>query len=60
MHNRTKRLRKLVAEHNLTPEDVGTMLGRTEMTVRIWMCKTDRSKVIPPQLLELLELKVRQ
>lgn len=60
MHERTKKLRALMAEHKLAPEQVGELLDRTPMTVRIWRCQTEDSKVIPAQLLELLELKAWQ
>lgn len=61
MHERTKRLRQLMAQHRLSALDVSKMVGRSEQTVRTWRCKSENnSKVIPWQLLELLELKINK
>lgn len=57
MHERTKQLHSLMAEHALSCRDVGRMLGRTEQTVLIWRCKSN-DKVIPAHQLELLALKL--
>lgn len=57
MNTRTQQLRQLMRQHNLSVKQVAEMLNRTEQTVRIWLCKTENSKTIPQQLLELLELK---
>lgn len=56
MHERTKQLHNIMAEHDLSCRDVGRLLGRTEQTVLIWRCKS--GKVIPTHQLELLELKL--
>lgn len=61
MHERTERLKSIMAQHQLSCRDVGTILGRTEQTVLIWRCSTEANKkVIPAHQLELLELKLAQ
>ena len=59
MTNRTEQLHQLMADRDLTAEQVGQMLNRKPQTVRIWRCKSD-NRNIPESLLELLRLKVRQ
>lgn len=54
----TKRLRVLMAEHDLKAEDVSALLNRTVSTVYHWRKKG--GKVIPQELLELLELKLEK
>lgn len=58
MHERTEKLISIMTAHSLTSRDVGQLLGRTEQTVLIWRCKS--GKIIPANLLELLELKLAQ
>ncbi len=57
MSNRTEQLHQLMAEHGLTPKQVGELLNRSEQTVRIWRCKDDKRQ-IPEHALELLQAKV--
>lgn len=56
MHERTERLKTIMAQHQLSCRDVGAILGRTEQTVLIWRC--NGGKVIPTHQLELLEYKL--
>lgn len=56
MHERTERLKSIMAQHQLSCRDVGAILGRTEQTVLIWRCKS--GKIIPAHQLELLEYKL--
>jgi hypothetical protein len=55
--NRTKRLREIMAGHNLNAPDVGELLKRSPQTVRSWACANDQ-RAIPPHMLELLESKL--
>lgn len=57
MNERTLKLITLMQLHRLSCADVADLLGRTEQTVMIWRCKSQ--KVIPAQMLELLELKLQ-
>lgn len=57
MHKRTKKLRALMAQHELDYKQVAEMLGRSETTVSIWACKND-GRVIPQMALDLLALKL--
>ncbi|USZ80578.1 hypothetical protein MQ4_50 [Serratia phage MQ-4] len=57
MDEKTKKLREIMAAHNLTNKAVGEILGRSDQTVRIWSC-ANGGRVIPDALLELLALKV--
>lgn len=60
MHKRTKRLREIMTQKNITVAEVATMLGRTPQTVRTWRVATGgNARVIPAHLLELLELKTK-
>ena len=60
MNERTQRLKTIMRKHRLKPEQVGKLLNRSTMTVRIWCCETDSSKTIPDHSLQLLELKTEQ
>ncbi|MGO4521146.1 helix-turn-helix domain-containing protein [Dyella sp. 2RAF44] len=57
MHNRTQRLIQLMQEHDVTPKEVGEMLGRTAQTVRVWRSRYD-ARTIPALTLDALELKL--
>lgn len=57
VHERTKRLRGLMKAHRMSSRDVAAMLGRSEMTVRIWSCRHP-ARVIPQNTLRLLELEL--
>lgn len=59
MTTRTEQLKELMKTHDLTPEQVGSMLNRSAQTVRIWRCKND-SRQIPEHSLELLKAKLAQ
>jgi len=54
MDKNTKRLRELM--NGMTCKQVGDLIGRSEMTVRIWRCGTGRK--IPDHMLALLEFKL--
>ncbi len=58
MNTRTEKLRQLMAANRLTCRQVGELLGRKELTVRIWRCK-NAGRIIPQHELELLELKLK-
>jgi hypothetical protein len=46
-------------EHHLKVKDVAALLGREEITVRIWLCEGARTtREIPAEQLERLELKL--
>jgi hypothetical protein len=55
--NRTARLLALMDQNKLDAATVGSMLGRTAQTVRVWRC-ADESRAIPADALNLLELKL--
>jgi len=55
MDKRTKRLRDLMAKHNMTAADVAELLDRSPQTVRVWRCKYD-ARTIPCDALRVLEL----
>jgi hypothetical protein len=54
MHERTKKLIDLMAEHQLKAADVAKILGRNANTVRVWRCSN--SQIIPADALRLLEM----
>lgn len=58
MHQRTEKLRQIMASSGLTAQQVADLIDRKPNTVRVWRCDTSSSKVIPSHLLELLELKL--
>lgn len=58
MHERTRRLRQLMAQHRLKAREVATLLECSEATVRIWRCK-NAERIIPAQTLRLLELELK-
>ena len=53
---RTKRLKTLIIEHDLMPDDVAELLDVSVHTVYAWQARSRGA--IPSNLLELLELKV--
>ena len=53
MHIRTKKLRALMAEHDMYSSDIGRLLERSAQTVRSWRCG---ARIIPQHTLALLEL----
>lgn len=57
MNAKTKRLKAIMKDHDLSVEQVATMTERSATTVKIWKCKHP-ARVIPDHLLQLLELKV--
>lgn len=59
MHENTKKLRKLMKQHQLRAADVAAMLGRQDNTVRVWRVK-ETQRVIPDDALELLGMKLAQ
>lgn len=58
MHVRTEELRQFMAKEKLTPAEVSTLLGLSRNTIYIYCSDNQAGKVITPQLLELLKLKV--
>lgn len=52
----TQRLKDLMSQHKLSPEQVSELLGRSVQTVREWRC--DNKNNISDNNLELLELKL--
>lgn len=52
----TQRLKDLMSQHKLSPEQVSKMLGRSVHTVREWRCANSNN--ISDNNLELLELKL--
>jgi hypothetical protein len=59
MSNRNDNLRAIMKEHHLKVKDVAALLGREEITVRIWLCEGARTtREIPAEQLERLELKL--
>ena len=54
-----KRLRVIMAEHDLSNQQVADMLERSVSTVNQWTSASGAID-IPNQLLELLEFKVKQ
>lgn len=54
---RTQRLRHLMDAHQVTADEVGTLLGRTGQTVRVWRC-ADESRTIPRDALDVLEVRL--
>jgi DNA-binding transcriptional regulator YiaG len=58
MNQRTTRLLQIMKEHELRSPDVARILNRKAQTVRLWRSQTERT--IPPDALELLELKLRR
>lgn len=58
MHKRTKRLHQLMLAHQLTPEAVAKLLGRSVTTVRIWRVVATNARVIPADTLFKLETKL--
>lgn len=57
MHERTKKLRQIMAAHCLKACDVARIMDCSEQTVRIWRCRSEQ-RIIPAQSLRLLELEV--
>lgn len=57
MNERTEQLRAIMTEHQLSTADVGKILKRAPMTVRVWRCKNG-SRTIPDHSLKLLALAV--
>lgn len=57
MNERTKQLRQIMADHKKSDKDVGELLERTPMTVKIWRCASD-GRTIPKHSLELLKAKL--
>lgn len=55
---RTARLLDLMAQHKLNAPAVAAMLGKQPNTVRVWRSAKVAGKVIPANVLELLELKL--
>lgn len=53
---RTRRLRELRKEHDLTADDIADLLGRSKSIVDHWM--SGRHYVIPAIALTLLEYKL--
>jgi hypothetical protein len=58
MHKRTEELRDFMKKENLKPAEVGEMLGLALNTIRVYCSDNHSRKVISPQHLELLKLKV--
>lgn len=59
MDDRTARLIQLMQQHQLTDEQVGHLLGRKRMTVRIWRAAgANKVRTIPANELQLLEFKL--
>lgn len=58
MHVRTEHLRQFMAREKLLPADVAELLGLSRNTIYIYCSDNQAGKVITPQLLELLKLKV--
>lgn len=56
--DKKERLRRIMADHSLTIEEVATLLKRSPQTVRTWRCKNNQD--IPDTALELLELKTER
>lgn len=56
---RTERLRQLMAEHQLNAPQVATILNRQPNTVRVWRSAKVAGKIIPANVLELLEFKLK-
>ena len=52
----TLRLREIMRENSLTPQDVAEILNRSYQTVLIWRSVNDQD--IPDNLLRLLELHI--
>lgn len=57
MHTRTKKLRQLMKDHDLTAVTVGGIVGRTHQTVRTWRMEST-PRPIPKNTLRLLELEL--
>lgn len=57
VHHRTQRLITLMKEHDVTPKEVGELLGRTPQTVRVWRSAYEL-RTIPEHTLDALELKL--
>jgi hypothetical protein len=55
--DRTEQLKKLMADHKLSAEDVGELLTRSPQTVRCWRCQWD-ARTIPVHTLAVLEMKL--
>ena len=53
---RTKRLKTVMVEHDLTPDDVAELVDVSLHTVYAWQARSRGA--IPSNLLELLELKL--
>lgn len=58
MNTRTKTLLDLMAANNLSIAEVAKILNRSPQTVRVWRCKTDRTRIIPEHSLEVLKTKI--
>lgn len=56
-HPRTIKLLSLMADYDVDPASVATMLGRSTKTIYCWRAQSPAP--IPPQMLELLELKLQ-
>jgi hypothetical protein len=59
MTDRSQQLRKLMYDYNLTCADVGQLLDRTPITVRIWRCKNSQRQ-IPNTALIALKVRLRR
>jgi hypothetical protein len=59
MDDRNEELRDIMRANKLKVRDVAKMLGRAQVTVRIWLCQGPKSsREIPAETLELLKLKL--
>ena len=59
MTDRTTRLKDLMVEHKVTPQQVGKLLDRSTQTVRSWRCQWE-ARTIPPHVLAVLEMKLAE
>lgn len=58
MHERTKELKRIMADYELKSVDVAGLLDRKKNTIETWLSH-ETKRPIPPHMLQLLKLLVQ-